>query len=84
MLYHEVHLICDFVFIQKCRSKIPELSSLGLLARPTHTPVMFPLVTLWSRVLHKLIVTRQVNTPSFMESEESLPCSQQPTTGPYP
>jgi len=38
----------------------------------------------WSRVLEKLTVTQSRNFPPFMEPEGSLPCSEEPTTGPYP
>jgi len=36
-------------------------------------------------ILEKLIVTQQVKKfPAFMEPECSLPCSQEPATGPHP
>jgi hypothetical protein len=44
-------------------------------------------LTPWCRLLfEKLIVTQLVKKyPAFfMETEISLPCSQKPTTGPYP
>jgi hypothetical protein len=42
------------------------------------------MLTPWSRVLEKLVVTQLVkNLPPFMEPDGSLPCSQKPATGPY-
>jgi len=40
----------------------------------------------WNTViLEKVIVTWIIkNSPSFMESEASIPFSQEPATGPYP
>jgi len=40
--------------------------------------------TPWSRVLLKmLIITQLVKKLLFLELEGSLPCSQEPSTGPY-
>jgi hypothetical protein len=39
-------------------------------------------ITPWSRVLHKKLIVRSRNSPPFIEPEASLPCSQEPATGP--
>jgi len=52
------------------------------MVRSTHGRDEKP--TPWSRVLEKLTVIRLVkNIPAFYGLKGSLPCSQQPATGPY-
>jgi len=41
-------------------------------------------LTPWSRVLEKLSHSDRQEIPLFMKLEDSLPCSHEPATGPYP
>jgi hypothetical protein len=64
----------NLVFIQLKAKKIQSAGSKGFVA-----------LSPWSRLPEKLIVTHLVRKfLALMEPEESLPCSQEPTTGSHP